>query len=143
MPNSHWLDNEASNIFPKHTVNSIQLHKGRAVCANGPILTYRNLHTLWNLKEACGQEEENNQRSHFQPQMDSLRSVALHRERLHWVNSDLHRVKLYKMFLLFNRLLSKLLRPGGRIQPVVYILSSLITKEDVSVFSIDEHMQPC
>ncbi len=69
--------------FPKQIPNAIRPHKVKSVCENGPILTYRNLHRFWDLKEACGQEEEDDQRAHFQPQTDSLRRVALHGKRLH------------------------------------------------------------
>lgn len=114
------------------TPNSIQPHKVKRVCVNGLILTYRNLHRLWDLKEACCQEEEDDQRSHFQPQMDSLRRVCVGIQM--YIRSSHIKCDYY-----VNMLLSKLLRSGGRIQPVVYILtSSFIKQKRMYAFSLYE-----
>lgn len=130
VPQSHWLDNEASDIFPKQTVNSIQPHKVTAVCVNGPILTYRKLHTLWDYL----QKEENDQRSHFQSQ----KCGSSQRDCIEGIQNYIGSSCVKSAYCSYG-LLCNLLWSGGCIQPVVYILSSSsITKEHVRVFSMAE-----
>jgi len=123
VPQSHWLDNEASNIFSQTNCQFDPASESDiGLCER----------TNFDLTLTCTHCILGSGRSFSLKCGSSQRGIALREFRKNIGSSYIK--SAYCVRFLCNLLLS-----GGRIRSVVYILnSSSITKEDVHVFSMDK-----